>query len=152
MMKTDIRPSYAASISTPYMDTTEKCLRFFYRFLGVANDAITVSSTDEELNETITRTIRSGSISSDYWLPIIMKLPPKINAITITGIRGVGISGMALDDIEITRCSNFEGNYFTDLRTSKFSSNAPFRKSLRRVCTRHRIHGEREPIQEWNPV
>ena len=107
MMKTDIRPNYKAAIETPYMNTTGKCLRFFFRFLGDADDAIEVFALDEELRLSFTKVINRGSVSGDYWLPAYMALPPDVNRIAITGVRGTGASGMAIDDVEVTRCSNF---------------------------------------------
>jgi hypothetical protein len=91
------------------MDTSDKCIRFFYRFLGNANDVIDILSTDEQLMTTTLKTIDATHWSNDYWVPVLVKLHPAVNRITIKGTRGVGISGMALDDNEINQCSNFQG-------------------------------------------
>ena len=111
MLKTDIRPTYSASIVTPFMNTSGKCLRFFYRFLGDADDRIEVFATSEELHHTDILTVRSSWTGTEQsnWLPAIMLLPLGTNIITIRGIRGSGTSGIVLDDIEITDCSSFEG-------------------------------------------
>ena len=106
MMKTDIREDYSASIKTPFLNTTEKCLRFFYRSLGGSNDIIRVTATNEDL---FTKTVFMLSPTHDYWQVAYVSLLDNVHIVAIEGHRGKGISGMAIDDIEIAKCSNFEG-------------------------------------------
>ena len=148
MMKTDIRPSYYASKMTPFMNTTSKCLRLFYWFLGNAEDTIQVSATDEELHETDVFRI-TGSKSS-YWVPAFVALPDGVNFITIRGIRGNGNSGIAIDDIEIAECASFEGNEHNQRKTLKFLRHR--RETVPRIPTRNRIHGDTKFLPTWETM
>jgi hypothetical protein len=97
---------------TPYMNTTDKCLRFFYRILGdddLLDGFIRVTAQDEDLHEVVLSSHRAPFYRLGQWTPAYVVLPTGIHRVEITGVRGNKSSGLALDDVEVHLCSHFEG-------------------------------------------
>lgn len=110
MVQTELRPGYDAGIMTPYMPTDDKCLRFFYKFLGSGMASLEVLIISEDLVQT--SLFKTTGSNSFQWLVGYVFLPSDVNMVKIVGTRGEsGSSGLELDDIEIALCSSFEGKF-----------------------------------------
>ena len=109
MLNTGLRGGYTASLYTPFMNTTNKCLRFFYRLTGTRKSTLTISAVDEDNRHTEVKVIHDGGM--EFWVGSYVVLPRGLHWLLIQGTRASkGICELRLDDIEITQCSNFEGN------------------------------------------
>ena len=53
MLQTDKRPGYYASTVTSFIETTGKCLVFFYKFAGNSTSLISVISRKEDMTESV---------------------------------------------------------------------------------------------------
>ena len=100
------KPSSRAHVSFPYIDTTTKCMEFFYFSLGSAPGRLSILSKNEELHEAeLWNEVESAS---GQWRRVFVKLAFGVNHIVIVGIRSSkGTSGMLLDDITIADCGWF---------------------------------------------
>lgn len=112
LSQTRNRPGYTARMTTPYMNTSNKCIELFYWIsdddtTGDIYTDVAVVMIGEELNET---TIVQ-SIGWDYvdFQRLFAKLPDGIHRVAIEGRRDSRqkVSGISLDDITITNCSQF---------------------------------------------
>jgi hypothetical protein len=99
-------------MTTPYMNTTGRCVELFYWIsdddtTGDVATAVSVVAIDEELNETIV----VQSVGWDYvdFRRMFAILPDGIHRVAIEGMRysRPTVSGISVDDITITACSQF---------------------------------------------
>jgi hypothetical protein len=116
MAETKDLPSSAASFSTPFMNTTGKCLEFFYWISQDKNVAqvwpdeetfIAVVATSEELERKVINTTVIWDYS-DYQRKFIY-LPAGVNQISIVGNRTKEslANSISIDEITLMDCSKF---------------------------------------------
>lgn len=116
MLETGIRGGYEARMNLPFVNTTDKCLRFSYTFYGKGPATLQVLVSDQDLIETSILKVEAdeGGVTSGVWKVHLSKLPEGLNMLVMEGRRGdSGISGLGLDDIELSLCSKFRGKYPT---------------------------------------
>ena len=108
-LETDLRLYSTASLRLPYMNTTNKCLRFFYRFYGNGETELKVHIYAPNRVISVQRISRSGT-QSPRWEGVYERLPAGAHRMNIDANRnGEGVTGLGLDDLEIADCSAFEG-------------------------------------------
>ena len=109
MLETGLRRGYSAALVTPFMNTTHKCLRLFYRFVGTANSAIYIFATDVNSKGYVVKVIHGTQMT--FWAGIHVELPAGLHWLGVFGIRGedTGTTGLQIDDLEITQCVQHQG-------------------------------------------
>ena len=109
LVTTSLRGDMAVRLFSPWMDTSLKCLRFFYQFIGDAMSSVAVTIVNEN-NDVIQEEIMQRNASAADWKIFFTQLPSGLNYVAITGLRGSnGTSGIRIDDVELTSCQDFEG-------------------------------------------
>ena len=107
MLETGLRPGYSAAIRTHFMNTSHTCVRLFYRFLGSGNGTVSIKAfnQDAEVSE-----LKSVSDKWTDWRGLFVELPQGVYYVVVYGERGAeGVTGIALDDLEIADCAAFQG-------------------------------------------
>lgn len=108
MAPTSVRPGYSTNVNTPYLNGTNRCLRFFYMFTGNVQSTLTVRAKYESGESTTL--VEIPYQYANIWSGVFTPLPEGILYVNIEGRRGnSGVSGMAIDDYEIADCSSFQG-------------------------------------------
>ena len=103
-----------ASIRTPFMNTTDKCLKLFRNFEGYETGTalVNISVISEELITNLVQSVQGTA--ENYWIGVYLRLPQGIHSVLITGssIDSRWSVGVLLDDLEIVSCTSFEGTDF----------------------------------------
>jgi MAM domain, meprin/A5/mu len=113
MMATDSRPGFKARLESPYMNTRNMCIEFFFQTASSTSfDPSTVSViivSEDKSNQTI---VSSNGNEPPMWNRLFATLPEGINQLVIEGRRSSsGFSSLSIDDVVIMPCSKF-GNVF----------------------------------------
>ena len=109
MLETGLRVGYTATLHTPFMNTTAKCLRLFYRLSGPANSSLTLMAVDEDNEVHIMRVVYGSDM--EMWAGVYTRMPAGLHWLAIIGQRGqTGSSGIRVDDIEVVDCSQLTGD------------------------------------------
>ena len=111
MLETSMRTDYNARFFLPFIHTEGKCLRFSYAFFGDGVATLRVVASDPELISTALVELETETGKPGRWRTYFSVLPSGQNRIIFEGVRGIGTSGLGLDDIELTDCQSFEGKY-----------------------------------------
>ena len=126
LLETSLRPHYSALVSTPYVNTTGKCLRIFYKFFGDGITHLFIHTEGE--NKGVQEVMSFSGTQSSKWLGLYTKLPKGLNRVGFKAIRGgTNITGMAIDDLEVADCNFFEGILINSLL---WFSNFPLKAHL----------------------
>jgi len=95
---------YAASLRTPYMDTTDTCLELYYQATSFWYSEyimlrISVMTEDMKIHE-----LASTGENQTSWVRMFVKLPDGFHRIIIDGTHNSDIS---VDDVVVQACGRF---------------------------------------------
>lgn len=131
MLRTEKRPLSVARHHTPFMLTTDKCLRMFHRMLTVGKTTLSIIAVSENLHENVLFSTEAWKESLGdrhrfahnltWWRGIYKELPRGLHSIAIEGRRDAELSSfIAVDDITIQPCEQFRSRndfYYTTVNT-----------------------------------
>ncbi len=113
MMKTSKRPYSVAALITDYMDTTGKCLSLLYHLMGETWDGfISLRVIDEDESQNY---LYSSNGLRQQWNAVRVRLLPGLHRVMISGHRGEGNVGLAVDSVSFESCRDTGTNICPEL-------------------------------------
>jgi hypothetical protein len=137
------------------MNTTGKCLRFFYYIQGDDHDKnsfIRVSVENEDFSRSeLGRYVKLVTeLRLIKWRVGYVSLPNGTHRIAITGVRGEEAGSLGLDDVEVHFCWHFKG-VLNNSESGKLNF-ANYDQSAIAWNSWNGVHGEHKPSGNWSAM